>query len=58
MPWTAKSAAGKTKAADTPAKKRMWAHVANAVLAKTGDEGRAVREANAAVRRSDKKGKD
>ena len=58
MPWTANDAAGKTKAADTPRRKRQWAKIANAVLAKTGDEGRAVREANAAVRRSDKKGKD
>jgi hypothetical protein len=29
----------------------MWAEIANAVLADTADEGRAIREANAAVGR-------
>lgn len=49
MPWTAADAKGKTHKADTPAKQAAWAHVANSVLHKTGDEARAVREANAAV---------
>lgn len=54
MPWTPKDASRKTKAADTPKKKRQWAHVADDVLARTGDEGRAIREANAAVKRGGK----
>jgi hypothetical protein len=29
----------------------MWAEIANSVLAATGDEARAIREANAAVAR-------
>lgn len=52
MPWTAADATGKTHKADTPKKKRQWEHVANGVLAKTGDEGRAIREANGVVARS------
>lgn len=49
MPWTAADAKSKTRKADTPAKQRLWATVANRVLKATGDEGRAVREANYAV---------
>ena len=51
MPWNPGDAKAKTSAADTPKRQRMWADVANRVLADTGNEGRAVREANAAVRR-------
>lgn len=36
---------------------RQWADVANSVLDKTGDDGRAIREANAAVDRTKAKGK-
>ena len=50
MPWTPRDASSKTKKASTPKAKRQWAHVADAVLAKTGDEGRAVREANGVVK--------
>lgn len=49
MPWTPKDAMAKTKKASTPAAKKQWAGAANAVLKKTGDEGQAVRIANAAV---------
>ena len=49
MPWTAGDASGKTKKAKSAKSKREWADVANSVLKKTGDEGRAVREANGAV---------
>lgn len=49
MPWTSRDVAEHTKAAKTPTQKRQWVHVANSVLKKTGDEGRAVRAANAAV---------
>lgn len=50
MPWTADDGPRRhTKKADTPKKRRQWAHVANGVLEKTGDEGRAIREANAVI---------
>lgn len=55
MPWTARDASAKTKKARAPKAKRQWAHVADSVLAKTGDEGRAVREANAVVKRRKKR---
>lgn len=51
MPWTMESASKHTKKAGSAATKRQWAKTANAVLAKTGDEGRAVRIANAAVKK-------
>jgi len=38
-----------TKKADDPKRQRMWAEIANSVLAESGDAGRAIREANAAV---------
>ena len=49
MPWTADDAERHTKKADNAKRQRMWAEIANAVLADTADEGRAIREANAAV---------
>ena len=55
MPWDKRGAARHTKKADTPAKKGQWAKVANKVLRQTGDEGRAVRTANAAVAKRRKK---
>ncbi len=54
MPWTAKDATRHTKKAQSPAAKRQWKKVANSVLAKTGNEGRAVASANAAVNRRGK----
>ncbi|HET9718109.1 MAG TPA: hypothetical protein VFP60_18190 [Pseudolabrys sp.] len=58
MPWTADDAERHTKKADSPKRQRMWAEIANAVLAQTGDEGRAIREANAAVARDYAKSSD
>ena len=55
MPWKSSDASGKTRKAKSPVAKRQWAHVADKVLAKTGDEGRAIREANAVVKRRRKK---
>ena len=49
MPWSSKDAKAKTKKADTPAAQKQWADVANDVRERTGDEGRAVRTANAVV---------
>lgn len=55
MPWKSSDASKKTKKAKSPKGKRQWAHVANKVLDKTGDEGRAIREANAVAKRRKKK---
>lgn len=57
MPWTPQDGPARhTKKAKSPAAKEQWATVANKVRAETGDEGRAVRTANAAVaKRRDKK---
>lgn len=53
MPWSPNDGPARhTKKANTPKKRRQWAHVANAVLAKTGDDARAVREANGVLARS------
>jgi hypothetical protein len=57
MPWTPKDASSKTKKADTPKKSRRWSAVANSALDRTGDEGRAIREANAVVARGKAKRK-
>jgi hypothetical protein len=49
MPWKPSDARRHTKKANTAKKRRQFAHVANSVLRRTGDEGRAVRAGNAAV---------
>lgn len=50
MPWSPDDGPARhTKKANTPAKKKQWAAAANSVREKTGDEGKAVRIANAAV---------
>jgi hypothetical protein len=51
MPWNPKDAMRHTKAASTPKKQRQWADVANSVLKRTGDEGLAVRQANAVIKK-------
>jgi hypothetical protein len=51
MPWTANDADKHTHKARTPELKQLWAKVANESLERNGDEGRAVREANAVVSR-------
>ncbi len=52
MPWTSDDAPRHTRKADTEHLRRLWAEVANSVLADTGDEARAIRSANAAVARA------
>lgn len=49
MPWTPGDAVKHSKSADTPAKRAQWAAVANSVLKKTGDDGKAIRAANSVV---------
>lgn len=54
MPWKPKDASKNTKKADTPSEQKQWAKVANKVLQSTGDDAKAVRIANASIK---KKGK-
>ncbi len=51
MPWTATDAQRHTHKATTPELQELWAKVANDALQRLGDEGRAIREANAVVAR-------
>jgi len=51
MPWTADDAERHTHKATTAELKELWAQVANECLQRTGDEGRAIREANAVIAR-------
>lgn len=52
MPWTTKDVSRHTKKARTATERRAFVHVANSVLKRTGNEGRAVRAGNAAVNKS------
>ncbi|GAL97876.1 hypothetical protein AA0312_0683 [Acetobacter tropicalis NRIC 0312] len=52
MPWNAEDAIRHTHKATTETLQSLWAKVANECLDRTGDEGRAVREANAVVART------
>lgn len=54
MPWTAADAQSHTKKAQTVAQKKQWAKVANSALEQYGDEGKAIKAANAAVAKSQK----
>ena len=56
MPWTPDDAERHTHKATTQALKELWAKIANDALARTGDEGRAIREANAVVARQPEAG--
>jgi hypothetical protein len=51
MPWTSDDAERHTHKATTQELKELWAKVANERLERTGDEGRAIREANAVIAR-------
>jgi hypothetical protein len=51
MPWTASDAGKHTHKATTSELQELWAKVANERLEKTGDDGRAIREANSVVAR-------
>lgn len=51
MPWTPDEAEKHTHKATTPVLRNLWAKVANECLDRTGDDGRAIREANAVVAR-------
>jgi hypothetical protein len=51
MPWTASDAEKHTRKATTAELQELWAKVANERLEKTGNEGRAIREANSVIAR-------
>lgn len=51
MPWTAGDAERHTHKASTLELKELWAKVANELLERYDDEGRAIREANAVIAR-------
>jgi hypothetical protein len=51
MPWIPDDAQRHTRKATTPALQELWAKIANEALERTGDEGRAIREANGVVGR-------
>ena len=51
MPWGIGDAQRHTHAANSPKRKRQWAEIADKVLGSTGDEGRAIRDANSAVKK-------
>lgn len=52
MPWTGRDAKSHTKAARNPKLAREWAHVANSMLKKHGDDAMAIRAANAVIKRA------
>jgi hypothetical protein len=49
MPWKSSDAVHHSRKADTPHKASKWAETANRTLKATGDEARAIREANYVV---------
>jgi len=51
MPWNPSEATSKTKKANTSSKKATWSKVANSVLSKSGDDAKAIKIANAAMRK-------
>lgn len=50
MPWSPKEASAKTSKANTPAKRKQWAEVANKVLQETGDDAKAITVASGVVK--------
>ncbi len=57
MPWKMSDAIRHTDKAKSLREKRKWSSTANAVLEKFGDEGKAIRIANSAVKKSKGKNK-
>ena len=55
MPWSIKDVSRHNRGVKSPKRKRQWAAMANAVLEKTGDDGRAIRIANSAVKKTSSK---
>ena len=57
MPWGPDDSLRFTKKATTNRLKKLWSNTANSVLQETGDEGRAVKAANSAVKAASGKSK-
>lgn len=58
MPWSANDGPARhTKKASSPKKKRQWADVANSSLERGQSEGSAIRQANAVVAGTARRGK-
>ena len=51
MPWVPGDAGKHNRKAKSGKASRQWAAVANSVLSKTGNDARAIREANAVIAR-------
>lgn len=51
MPWVPEDAPHHTHKATSLELRELWAKIANECLERTGDEGRAIREANAVIAR-------
>lgn len=51
MPYESGDATSYTRKANTPKKKRQFAHVADSALSRGASEGSAIRQANAVVKR-------
>ncbi len=56
MPWAPDEAERHTHKATTHGLKQLWAKIANERLKHTGDEARAIREANAVIARQTERG--
>lgn len=54
MPWKPSDAKKKNKKADTKAEQKQWAAVANKVLKSTRDDSKAIKAANAAIKKRGK----
>ena len=55
MPWTPSEASRFTRKAKSPKRKRQWRDVAKSMLKRTGDDGAAIRAANAVAKKSQAK---
>lgn len=55
MPWRAGDVSKHNKSVKSPKRRRQWRDVANSILARTGDEGRAIRGANSVVKKAQSK---
>ena len=55
MPWQANDVSKHNRSVKSPKRKKEWKDVANSVLKRTGDEGRAIRSANAVVKKAQAK---
>jgi len=52
MPWNSRDVSKHNRSVKSPKRKKQWKDVANSILSRTGDEGRAIRGANSAVAKS------